>query len=101
MDDRNEMTPEDEMDAIITLLDENDNEVNFEFVDLIEYEGKEYIVLLPADDPDDSEVVILEVEPDPDDPEMENYLGVEDEEVLTAVFALFKERNSDSFTFED
>lgn len=101
MDEHNDQLPEEELDSIITLLDEDGNEVAFEFIDLIEYQGAEYIVLLPADDPDETEVVILEVEADPDDPEMENYLGVEDEAVLTAVFELFKERNRDDFIFAD
>ena len=87
-----------ELSSVITLTDEDGNDVEFEFADLIEYEGKEYVVLLPLEE-DDNEVVILEVEPDADDPEMENYLGIEDEALLEAIFALFKERNQDEFNF--
>ena len=92
----NEELLEEEVE-ILSLTDEEGNEVQFEYLDCIEYCGKEYLVLLPAND-DSSEIVILEVEPV--DEEMENYLAVEDEAVLAAVFAIFKERFKDVFTFE-
>ena len=38
-----------ELDNIIILNDENGNEVKFEFLDLMEYEGEEYIILLPTE----------------------------------------------------
>ena len=89
---------EEEESSVITLTDENGVETDFEYVDCIDYEGKEYLVLLPADE-ESSEVVILEIEPV--DEENENYLSVEDEGVLNAVYAIFKERFKDVFTFED
>ena len=58
----------------------------------------EYLLLKPEGD-ESGELVILEVEPV--DEEMENYLAVEDEAKLTAVFAIFKEKFQDVFTFED
>ncbi len=39
-----------ELDNIIILNDENGNEVKFEFLDLMEYEGEEYIILLPTEE---------------------------------------------------
>lgn len=36
-------------DNIITLNDENGNEVEFEFLDLIPYRQNEYVVLLPIE----------------------------------------------------
>ena len=49
-----------ELDNIIVLNDENGEEIEFEFLDLIEYEGEEYVVLLPNDEDEDAgEVVIL------------------------------------------
>lgn len=82
----------DDFDNIITLNDEDGVERQFEFLDLLEYNDEEYVVLLPIDeDPDEpSEVVILKVEPS-DEPDQENYVGVEDEAELSAVFELFKE----------
>ena len=87
-----------ELDNIIVLTDEDGNEVEFEFVDLIVYGGEEYVVLLPCDDGDD-EVVILKVEDG--DTEEENYVSVDDEDTLMAVFEIFKEKFKDEFTFAD
>ena len=47
---------------IIVLNDENGDEIRFEFLDLIEYDGDEYVVLLPViedGEEDSGEVVIL------------------------------------------
>ena len=87
-----------EESSIITLTDENGEEVEFEFMECIEYQGKEYLVLLPAQE-DSAEVVILEVEPV--DEENENYISVEDEAALEAVYAIFKDHFKDILTFED
>ena len=92
------LLPEEEEVSILTLTDENGQDVNFEYLDCIEYEGVEYLVLMPEDEEDD-EVVILEVEPV--DEEIENYLSVDDEEVLNAVFAIFKEKFKDVLTVEE
>ena len=64
----------------------------------INYNGKEYLVLLPAEEAA-TEIVILEVEPV--DEENENYLSVSDESILDAVYGIFKDRYKDILTFED
>lgn len=87
-----------ELDNIIVLTDENGDEAEFEFLDLVEYEDEEYVVLLPADD-ESEEVVILRVEPI--DEENESYSAVEEQEILDAVFEIFKEKFKDEFNFED
>ena len=89
---------QDEETSIITLNDENGEEMAFEYLDCIEYEGKEYLCLLPADE-DSNEIVILEVEPV--DEETENYISVDDEATLNAVYGIFKDRFKDVLTFED
>ena len=81
----------------IVLNDENGNEVEFEFLDLISYRQKEYVVLFPLKDCDGQVVILQFAEVDD---ETENYVSVENEFVLMTVFALFKERNKDFFTFE-
>ena len=91
------LIPEEEV-SILTLTDENGADVDFEYLDCIEYEGKEYLVLMPLEE-ESNEIVILEVEPV--DEENENYLAVTDEAVLDAVYAIFKERYADVLTFED
>ena len=84
--------------SILTLTDENGENVDFEYLDCIELEGKEYLVLLPAD-AIETEIVILGVEPV--DEENENYLSVDDEGVLNAVYNIFKEKYKDVLTFEE
>jgi len=91
-----------ELDNIIVLNDENGNEIEFEFADLIEYQDKEYVILLPVgDDEDDCEVVILQVEPGDEDSDEDAYVSVEDDAVLTAVFEIFKEKFKDEFDFAE
>ena len=78
--ENNEM---EELDNIIVLNDEDGKEVQFEFLDLIEYDEEEYVVLLPIEDEASEEVVILKVE-DTDSDEEESYVSVDDEEVLNS-----------------
>ena len=92
------LIPEEEEVNILTLTDENGQDVDFEYLDCIEYQGKEYLVLMPVEE-DAEEIFILEVEPV--DEENENYLSVQDENVLNAVYGIFKEKYKDVLTFED
>ena len=104
MNDENNNVPEEELDNIIVLNDENGEELPFEFLDLIELDGEEYVVLLPVEDEEESEeageVVILKVE-DTESEEEESYVSVEDEEILNKVFEMFKEKFKDEFNFID
>ena len=96
-----EDTNNEELDNIIILNDEDGNEAEFEFLDLIEYEGEEYVVLLPVEESDDAgEVVILKLE-DTESEDEESYVSVDDEEVLNKVFEIFKEKFKDDFNFVD
>ena len=83
-----------ELDNIIVLNDEDGNEVKFEFLDLVELDDEEYVVLLPVaeeGEEEDGEVVILKLEDnDDEDSEEESYVSVEDEDVLNKVFEIFK-----------
>ena len=87
----------DEEASILTLNDENGEEISFEYLDCIEYEGKEYLVLMPVEEP--NHIVILEIEPV--DEENENYISVNDEATLDAVYGIFKEKFKDVLDFED
>ena len=95
---------DEELDNIIVLNDEDGNEVQFEFLDLVELDDEEYVVLLPVTEEgeeDEGEVVILKLEDTDEDSEEESYVGVEDEEILNKVFAIFKEKYKDEFNFVD
>ena len=85
-----------EEESILTLTDENGEETNFEYLDCIEYDSKEYLVLMPEES---NEIVILEVQPV--DEENENYIAVEDETILETVYGIFKDRYKDVLQFED
>ena len=91
-------TLQEEETSILTLTDENGEDIDFEYLDCINYQDKDYLILLPAES-EELEIVILEIEPV--DEENENYLAVDDEAVLDAVYAIFKERYKDVLTFED
>lgn len=49
----------------ITLIDENNNEVEFTVVDYLEIDDNRYVVLLPDEDPEEG-AIILRVEQDDD-----------------------------------
>ena len=101
-DVNNNNNQEEELDNIIVLNDENGEEVPFEFLDLIELDGEEYVVLLPVEEneTDSGEVVILKVE-DTESEEEESYVSVDDEKILNQVFEMFKEKFKDEFNFID
>jgi len=94
-----------ELDNIIVLNDEEGNEVKFEFLDLVELDDEEYVVLLPVvedGEESDGEVVILKLEDNDDEnAEEESYVSVDDDEVLSKVFEIFKEKFKDDFNFMD
>lgn len=94
-----------ELDNIVILNDEDGNEVKFEFLDLVELDDEEYIVLLPVTEEgeeDEGEVVILKVEDnDDEESEEESYVSVDDEDTLNRVFEIFKEKFKDDFDFVD
>ncbi len=93
-----------ELDNIITLNDESGAEVKFEFLDLVELEGNQYVVLLPVleeGEEDEGEVVILKVDESDEESEEESYVSVDDEETLMKVFNIFKDKFKDEFDFVD
>lgn len=91
--------PDNEIETII-LNDENGEEVEFEFMDLISYEGEEYVVLLPIEDCEEAgQVVILKLDESGEDEE--SYVSVDDEAILMAVFNIFKDKFKDFFNFVD
>ena len=76
-----------EEEEFLLLTDEDGNETPFLFLDVVDYEGEEFIVLLPADG-DGSEVNIFLIQTLGNGEE--NYVPIEDDAVLQAVFALFQ-----------
>ncbi len=98
MENINEVLPEEEEVSILTLTDDKGNETNFEYLDSVEHQGVEYLVLCPADQ-EDMQIVILAVEPV--DEEIENYIAVEDEALLNTIYGIFKDRYKDVLQFAE
>ena len=95
--ENNEILMEEE-ESILTLTDENGVDMQFEYLDCIQYQGIEYLILMPITE-ESAEIVILEIQPV--DEENENYVAVEDEAILDAVYGIFKERYKDVLNFAD
>ena len=92
------MSENEELDNIVVLTDDEGKDMEFEWLDTIEMEDSQYIVLLPTEDEETEEVVILKMEVED---ETENFVSVEDEDELNNVYDLFKERNKENFDFID
>lgn len=93
-------TYEDEMDNIIVLLDEDGQEIEFEHLDSILYQGDTYLVLLPVVsdyDEENDQVAIFKAERDENGED--TLVVVEDEDVLDAVFEEFKIHSDGEFEF--
>ena len=92
---------QEEYTNVITLTDSDGSDVDFEVLDIVPYKEHEYVVMLTVDDESDSpEAVILELLEAEEDNEEDMLQGVDDEEILNAVFNLFMEKNADEFQFE-
>lgn len=87
-----------DLDNIVVLTDQNGKDIEFEFLDIVESNGNQYVVLLPVEDAEKGEVAICRIEGEGDD---ETYVGVEDEEEAERVFNAFKEQAKDDFDFVD
>ncbi|HOM01613.1 MAG TPA: DUF1292 domain-containing protein [Acetivibrio sp.] len=92
-----------ERDDLVVLIDENGEETEFEHLDTIEYNGNEYVVLLPVEqteeEKDIEEVVVLRIEQNEDGED--SFVTVEDDDELEAVFEEFKMRMEEEFEFDE
>ena len=90
---------------LLTLVDEDGKEHEFEVVDQLEREGSEYVALVPVFDEadqtlqDSGELIILKVVTEEDGEEVLE--AVEDDDEFHEIGEAFKERLKDSFDFED
>ena len=98
MDENNDLNMEDDLSNIVVLTDQDGKDTEFEFLDIVEVDDKEYVILLPVDNAEEGEVVIFRIEGEGDN---ETYVGVETEEEASKVFNFFKEKAKDDFNFVD
>ena len=79
-------------DSFITLTDENGKEVDFLLLDVMNYEGADYMVLMPLSDEDgeddEEELFFLRAERTEDG---EVYSSVEDEALLNAIATVYEQ----------
>lgn len=85
---------DDELDFTVRFTDTDGNEGIYDFLDIVNLEENEYIVVAPKEN--DGYVDIFKVIPDG---ENENYERVEDDRILEAVFEIFKIKNEDEYDF--
>lgn len=95
-----DMLEEEEEVTILSVTDtKTGEEVKFELLDIVPYEGLEYLAVVPVDGSEDA-LELYRIIPD-DENDTETYEGIESEEELEAVYQIFKERNQDLFNFEE
>ncbi len=93
---------EQEQGNILEFTDEAGNVEKFEFLDMITHKGADYAVLLPVsengDEPDSVYIfeVIEEIDSDTD-----TYVGIESQELVDEIYAVFMEKHKDDFNFID
>ena len=85
-----------DMDVVV-LTDDEGNDVEFEWLDTVEHNGNQYIVVIPTDE-DAEDVVILRMEKTDEE---ETFVGLEDEKEVNEVFDVFKEKNKENYEFID
>lgn len=73
---------------LIVLTDSKGNSIEMEFLDLIEYEGYEYVVMAE----EGSEEVVIMEQVINEDGETATYNDVLNDEVINKVFEIFKSR---------
>lgn len=93
---------ESEMDGIITLVDDEGIEHEFEIADVLEDNGSEYLALIPVledidgEAEDSGELVVLKIVAEGVDEFLE---AIEDEEEFNRISAIFMERLGETYDF--
>ena len=86
---------------LMTLEDEDGNEVSFEVIDALDHKGVHYLAVVEytenEEDAEDAQLVILSVG---EDDEGEYLDVVEDDETLLEVSKLFEQRLSDDYEID-
>ena len=81
------------MEDIVILRDQDGAETEFEILDVFQYQGDEYAVLIPTDADEDDPVHILRVISEDLDAGETDYEGLDDEELIETLYEVFKKRN--------
>lgn len=99
-DEKNIEEFEEDNENYITLSDEDGNELSFEVIGTVEYKDRIFAVLLPFEESEEDDgVMIFEVIP-AEDPEYDDFTVVEDEELMNEVYEEFKKNYDGEYIFE-
>ena len=102
IEELDELEDEDLEESIITLVDDEGNETDFELLDVISYKGNDYAVLCSIEEGESGgEAAILRLIDNPDDEDAPDFVTPDTEEESEAVYELFKEKYKDIIDFED
>lgn len=82
-------------EGIITLTSDSGEDENFGFLDFIEYDGDEYIILYPLER-EDKRLVIFKVEDDATNEEYDSFVGIDDDELIQNVYEEFLRQNEET-----
>ncbi|MBQ1924052.1 MAG: DUF1292 domain-containing protein [Lachnospiraceae bacterium] len=96
----NEELEEFDENDIITLTDEDGNQIQALYLDTIEFEEQVYAALMTMQSDESGEILIFRIE-DSEYEDMDDYVTVEDERILEAVYEIVKERFGDELSFTD
>lgn len=98
---KNPNTEEEYQPDLMTLEDEDGNEVTFEVIDALDHKGVHYLAVVEytenEEDAEDAQLVILSVG---EDDEGEYLDVVEDDETLLEISKLFEQRLSDDYEID-
>ena len=86
---------------LITLTDEDGNETQFEIIASYEMDGVTYLALVPTENNDEGEYVILRLEADPENEGEEILVTVDDDDEFYDVADLFEDIQFDELEYED
>ena len=81
---------------LITLTDEDGNETQFEIIASYEMDGVTYLALVPTENNDEGEYVILRLEADPENEGEEILVTIDDDDEFDKIADIF-----DDMLFED
>ena len=99
---KNPNTEEENQPDLMTLEDEDGNEITFEVIDALDYKGVHYLAAVEyaetEEETENAQLVILSVG---EDDEGEYLDVVDDDELLLELGKLFEERLSDEYDIEE
>lgn len=78
-----------DIDKVIVLNDESGNEMEIEYIDSAEYDGKRYALFMPLEN-DDDEVIVMQYDNVSSD--YDSFIPVEDMKVCEKVYDILRKR---------